>query len=98
MERRRGHIWAVDGIEESTARVLEDGGRAITLPLYLLPPGVKEGDVLSVTRSDESGESVLITVAVDAAAAEGALARSRTAEARSLDASRRDDPGGDVSL
>jgi hypothetical protein len=98
MERRRDHIWAVDGVEEATARVVEDGGRAITIPLYLLPPGVKEGDVLSVTRSDESGESVLITIAVDAGAAEKAQERSRSAQARTLAASRRDDPGGDVSL
>ena len=34
------HRWTVDGIEEDSARVEEDGARMITVPLYLLPSAV----------------------------------------------------------
>ncbi|MEO6527252.1 MAG: hypothetical protein ABIP93_11550 [Gemmatimonadaceae bacterium] len=96
MERRRQHWWTVEGVEESTARVSEDGARSIVIPLYLLPPGVEEGEILSVTRSDERGGSVRLTIAADEAAAERALARARRAQERALEASKRADPGGDV--
>ena len=98
MERRREHRWAVDGLGEETARVLEDGARTIAVPVYLLPPGVKEGDVLRVTRNDERGGSVHIEVVLDDAASARALARSRRALERARLASERIDPGGDVRV
>ena len=41
--------WVIDQIENRTAAVEIDGGVVITLPLQLLPEGVREGDVLKVT-------------------------------------------------
>src|SRR6476646_6593389 len=49
MARSNTHRWAVDGISDGMARVEEDGERMITVPAYLLPAGVREGQVLQVT-------------------------------------------------
>ena len=98
MERRREHRWAVDGLGEETARVLEDGVRTITVPVYLLPPGVKEGDVLRLSRSEERGGSVQITVELNEAVTARALARSRRALERARLASEQIDRGGDVRV
>ena len=80
------------------ARVLEDGVRTIVIPVYLLPPGAKAGDVFGVSRSDERGGSVHIAVTANDGAALQAQARARRALERALAASKRNDPGGDVAL
>ena len=93
------HRWTVDGIEEDTARVEEDGERIITVPRYLLPAGAREGQILRVTRTGGKGKSPLVvTVEIDDEATAAALAASRTQTRKAMDASRKRDPGGDVSL
>jgi hypothetical protein len=92
------HRWAVDGIEEEIARVEEDGERIITVPRYLLPPGATEGQLLKVTRSEESGGSVQITVAIDEAKTREALAKSNARVAKAAAASKKRDPGGNLAL
>ncbi len=92
-------LWAVDGIEEGMARLEEDGGRLLTLPTSLLPLGMKEGQLLRVTRgAGRTKGSVTLTIAVDEVATSAALARSRATTSRASAASRKRDPGGDVSL
>ena len=98
MDRPIDHLWAVDELDDDVARVIEDGARVMLLPRYLLPPGVSEGQMLSVSRSDERGSSVQITVAFDEMATRSARATTGNALARALAASRRMDPGGDVAL
>ena len=92
------HRWSVDGIEEDSARVEEDGTRMITVPVYLLPPGVREGQVLVVERSEERGGSVRITVSLDEAATRDAMDKSKKQVAETMLASKKNDPGGDVAL
>ena len=89
-ERR---TWVVDSVEEGIAAVEEAGARLVRVPAWILPPGVREGDVLSVTRSVEDGASVL-RVTPDLAATEAALRRSRDQLGRALP----NGPGGDIVL
>lgn len=95
-ERQR---WVVDEIEERVASVEVEGGKMITVPLATLPTGVKQGHVLAVRRElSADGKRATVTIEIDEAATEQALAAS----AAQVDAIRRQsakrDPGGDVSL
>lgn len=85
--------WTVDSIEEGIAAVEEQGGRMIRVPAWLLPDGVREGDVVAVTREGGDGAAVL-TFRVDREATERALARSR----EQVERLRSRDPGGDIVL
>jgi hypothetical protein len=98
MERQTDHYWAVDEIDGDVARIIEDGARVILAPTYLLPPGVAEGQMLSVSREAEESGSVRISIALDETATRSARLGTGNALARALAASRKVDPGGDVSL
>lgn len=99
MAERAEHQWVVDGVEEGMARVEEDGERMLTVPVYLLPTGVAEGHVLRVTRgAEKKKESVTLVISVDAEAAARAIAHSKDQTARTMAASKKRDPGGDVAL
>lgn len=84
--------WTVDSIEEGIAAV-EEGGRVVHVPAWLLPDGVREGDVVAVVREEEGGE-VTLTLRLDREATERALARSR----EQVERLRSRDPGGDIVL
>jgi hypothetical protein len=98
MAQQTEHRWVVDGIEEGMARVEEDGERMITVPVYLLPAGAAEGQILRVTRGAEEKDSVNLLVSLDAQATARAMAQSKATTARTMAASRKRDPGGDVAL
>ena len=98
MERQVDHFWAVDELDDDVARIIEDGSRVILVPRYLLPPGVAEGQMLAVSRSEERGRSVQITIALDETATQSARLGTGNVLARALAASRKADPGGDVAL
>lgn len=85
------HRWVVDSIEEGVAAVEEDGARLIHVPLWLLPEGCAEGDVLRARREGDG-----IIVERDDAARDEALRRSRERN----DAARPNprDPGGPIRL
>jgi len=89
--------WVVDGLEEDTARVEEDGGRIIAVPRWLLPAEAREGVVLRVTRVAGAGSST-VTIAADPEATRAALDASKAQVERIATASRKRDPGGDVVL
>lgn len=89
------HRWIVDGIEEHTARVEVDGDRVVTLPLWLLPEGVKGGDVLTVEHERKRGGSRL-TIVADRAGTKGATRKS-AAQVRATEG-KSNDPGGDITL
>lgn len=91
------HRWVVDAIEETTARIEEDGARMIAVPRWLLPPDVREGECLAVTRAGAGGASV-VTITVDVAATSAAREKSAKQVAAVSKGSRKRDPGGDVSL
>ena len=71
-----------EGKGQSIAVLLTDEGEALNLPRSLLPPGVKPGDVLS------------LSLAVDAEATRRLAEETRQVQDR-LSAR---DPGGDISL
>src|SRR5690349_6343061 len=99
MPRRTSHRWAIDGISEGMARIEEDGERMITLPVYLLPAGVREGQILQVTTAPGEGKGTLVvTVAADEEATAESLAKSKATMAGAMAKSRKRDAGGDVAL
>lgn len=99
MSQNAEHRWALDSIEEGMARLEEDGERMITIPLYLLPPGVAEGQLLRVTRTpDPDRKSVVITIAIDDAGTAKAFRKSVETTAQAMAESKKHDRGGDVSL
>lgn len=89
----RTHSWAVDSIEEGIAAVEEDGRRMLQVPAWLLPDGVREGAVLSVSRTG-TGDAAVVTIRPDARATEDAYRRSR----EQLRGPTGNDPGGDIVL
>lgn len=99
MADRTEHRWAVDAIEEGIARIEEDGERMITVPVTLLPPGTREGQVLRATRSSggAKGEPEL-TVVLDGAGTQTARRASKTVMDAAMAESKKRDPGGDVAL
>ena len=99
MPRLKSHRWAVDAIDDGMARIEEDGERMITVPLYLLPAGVREGQVFQLSSVPGEDRGVLVvTVAADEAATAESLAKSKATMARAMAQSRKRDRGGDVAL
>ena len=99
MTKRGGHLWAVDGIEEGMARIEEDGDRMIAVPVYLIPTGIREGQLLRVTSTTgEDDGTLLVTVVIDEKATADAFAKSKATTAKAMSASKKHDPGGDVAL
>ena len=89
------HRWVVDGIEEHTARVEVDGDKVVNLPSWILPEGVKDGDVLDVEHERKRGGSRL-TIVTDRSATKEASAKSAAQVRRTEGKSK--DPGGDITL
>lgn len=91
---KAGRRLTVDRIEGDLAIVLVDGGPLLDLPLWMLPDGCREGDVLIATsRSGEPGTSNL-RFTRDVAASRD----SREAVATRLQRLRSRDAGGDLKL
>lgn len=93
MTRRSKHTWVVDVIEDGSASVEIDGRMVTPIPAWMLPEGVREGDVLAVTHTRRNEKSSLV-IELDPEAKARALAKSAKQVARK---SRRD-PGGDIRL
>lgn len=85
--------WTVDSIEEGIAAVHDESGALLHLPAWLLPDGVREGDVVAVERGTH-GPSATLRLSIDRPATDAALRASRAQLARL----KRDDPGGDIQL
>ena len=99
MTEDSGHSWSIDSIEEGVARIEEDGGRMLTVPVALLPAEAKEGQLLRVTLSrGPGGEAVPTSITIDHAATAAALRKSAATVAAAMKNSGKRDPGGDVSL
>ncbi|HEX9483074.1 MAG TPA: DUF3006 domain-containing protein [Gemmatimonadaceae bacterium] len=98
MSSAREHRWAVDGIEDGVARIEEDGARIRSIPVYLLPPGTKEGQLLRVVIDSAKGEAIVATISIDVAGTATALEQSKAVTDRALRDSRKRDPGGNITL
>jgi hypothetical protein len=93
MSKRSKHIWIVDVIEEGSASIEVDGRTVTPIPKWMLPEGVKEGDVLSVTHDRREGRSALV-IQSDPEARKKALDRS----AKQVSRKSKNDRGGDIQL
>jgi len=62
MSKSSKHTWVVDVIEDGSASIEVDGRTITPIPQWMLPEGVKEGDVLSVTHDRKEGKSELLIV------------------------------------
>jgi hypothetical protein len=93
MSKHSKHTWIVDVIEDGSASIEVDGRTVTPIPQWMLPEGVKEGDVLSVTHDRGEGKSALL-IETDPGARKKALDKS----ARQVARKSKNDRGGDVSL
>ena len=93
MTKHSKHTWIVDVIEDGSASIEVDGRSVTPIPEWLLPLGVKEGDVLAVTHDRGEGKSALL-IENDPEAKKKALDRSVKQVTRKT----RNDRGGDIQL
>jgi len=93
MNKHSKHTWIVDVIEDGSASIEVDGRSVTPIPQWMLPEGVREGDVLSVTHDREEGKSALL-IETDPDAKRKALDRSVKQVAKKS----KNDRGGDISL
>ena len=93
MSKHSKHTWIVDVIEDGAASIEVDGRTVTPIPQWILPEGVREGDVLSVTHDRSGGKSALL-IETDPEAKKKALDRSAKQVARKS----KNDRAGDISL
>jgi DUF3006 family protein len=93
MSKHSKHIWVVDVIEDGSASIEVDGRTVTPIPQWLLPEGVREGDVLSVTHDKKEGKSSLL-IETDPDAKKKAMDRSEKQVSRKS----KNDRGGDIQL
>ena len=93
MSKHSKHTWIVDVIEDGSASIEVDGRSVTPIPEWLLPEGVKEGDVLSVTHDRGEGKSALV-IETDPVGKRKALDKSRQQVSRKS----KTDRGGDIEL
>jgi len=60
MSKHSKHTWVVDVVEDGSASIEVDGRTVTPIPVWILPEGVKEGDVLAVTHDRGEGRSALL--------------------------------------
>jgi hypothetical protein len=93
MAKHSKHTWVVDVIEEGSASIEVDGRSVTPIPAWLLPEGVREGDVLSVTHDRAEAKSTLL-IETDPGARKKALDKS----AKQVSKKSKNDRGGDIQL
>ena len=93
MSKHSKHTWVVDVIEDGSASIEVDGRTVTPIPAWLLPEGVREGDVLSVTHDRGEGKSTLL-IETDPDAKKKALDKS----AKQVSRKSKNDRGGDIQL
>ena len=93
MNKHSKHTWIVDVIEDGSASIEVDGRSVTPIPQWMLPEGVREGDVLSVTHDRKEGKSALL-IENDPDAKRKALDRS----VKQVSKKSKNDRGGDISL
>jgi hypothetical protein len=93
MSKRSKHIWVVDVIEDGSASIEVDGRTVTPIPQWMLPEGVREGDVLSITHDRREGKSKLL-IETDPDAKKKALDRSK----KQVSSKSKNDRGGDIQL
>ena len=93
MSKQSKHTWIVDVIEDGSASIEIDGCTVTPVPQWMLPEGVREGDVLSVTHDRREGKSALL-IETDPEARKKVLDRS----VKQVSRKSKTDRGGDITL
>jgi Protein of unknown function (DUF3006) len=93
MTKTSSHTWIIDVIEDGSASIEVDGRSVTPIPEWMLPVGVKEGDVLAVTHEREEGKSIL-QIRTDPEAKKKAMDKS----VRQVSRKSKNDKGGDIQL
>jgi hypothetical protein len=93
MSKHSKHTWIVDVIEDGSVSIEIDGRTVTPVPQWMLPEGVREGDVLSVTHDRREGKSALL-IETDPEAKQKLFDRSAKQVARKSN----NDRGGDITL
>jgi len=93
MGKHSKHTWIVDVLEDGSASIEVDGRSVTPIPVWMLPEGVKEGDVLTVTHDRGEGKSVLV-IETDP----GAKSRAMDGSAKQVSRKSKGDRGGDIQL
>jgi hypothetical protein len=93
MNKQSKHTWIIDVMEDGSASIEVDGRSVTPIPAWMLPEGVKEGDVLSVTHDRGESRSALV-IETDPEAKKKAIDRS----ARQVSRKTQRDQGGDIQL
>jgi hypothetical protein len=93
MSKHSTHTWIVDVIEDGSASIEVDGRTVTPIPEWLLPEGVQEGDILSVTHDRGPGQSSLV-IEADPHSKRKALDKS----AKQVSRKSKLDRGGDIQL
>lgn len=93
MTKTSSHTWIIDVIEDGSASIEVDGRSVTPIPEWMLPVGVKEGDMLAVTHERAEGKSIL-QIRVDSEAKKTAMDRS----VRQVSRKAKKDRGGDIQL
>ncbi len=91
------HRWMIDTIEAEVASVEVDGTTLITVPLYVLPKGIRHGVMLRVRHEGaQTDRRSVISLEID----EPATARAHRHSASQVRKGERqpNDPGGDVAF
>lgn len=97
MDQPQEHRWVIDSIEEGAASIEVDGVTLFTVPLSMLPKGVRPGLVLRVRYDGAlTGATSVVAIEIDEAATAKALARS-AAQVKKGER-QANDPGGNVSF
>lgn len=93
MSEPRLHRLIVDRLEGEMVVVELAGGGTIDLPRWMLPPELREGDVIAASAG-RSPDGWRVETRVDPAATEERRSSAREA----LDRLASSDPGGDIQL
>ncbi len=93
MNKHSKHTWIVDVIEDGSASIEVDGRSVTPIPQWILPEGVREGDVLSVTHDRGESKSALL-IETDPDAKRKAIDRAVKQVAKKS----KNDRSGDISL
>lgn len=94
MTEAEPHRLVVDRFEGDLVVVEVDGDRFLDLPRWLLPSGLREGDVVTAQVEGGEGGERRVTFSLDRAATEAARQEAQALLTRL----RRRDPGGDIQL
>lgn len=87
------HLWVIDQITDETATIEVDGALTTTVPVWMLPRDMAEGDIVRVKHDRRSDRSILMIVRDD-----DERRRRLERSERQVSTSSKHDTPGDIQL